>query len=221
MTKISCPIVLTKDFIPAGKNNRPGGVMAAKYITIHDTDNSSVGANAKAHAAYLKGNTAANLPVSWHFTVDGDGCVQHLPLTEHGWHAGDGHGPGNMSSVAMEICENADGDRAKTEENAAKLTAWLLIVLELDLPSVVPHRYWSGKNCPHLLLRRWDDWLEEVARYNADYSASYNSPSVWNPDTEIDFIRRDGLIDSAHKSSDHLTWGEFATVLNRLRRVRQ
>ncbi len=219
MKQIACPIALVRDFIPAGRNNRPGGVMKAKYVTIHDTDNPSKGANARAHAAYLKGDTAANLPVSWHFTVDRDGCVQHLPLTEHGWHAGDGHGLGNMSSVAVEICENADGDRAESETNAAKLTAWLLILLELDLTSVVPHRHWSQKDCPHLLLRYWHEWLEEVAKYKSAYQRNNNSPAQWNPSAEIELLRRDNLIDSAHNPLDNVTWGEFATVLNRLRRV--
>jgi len=130
--------------------------MVPQWITVHDTGNPNRGADAAAHAGYLKGDTAAGAPVSWHFTVDDKGAHQHLPLDDHGWHAGDGHGPGNMTSVCVEVCENADGDRAKAEDNAASLVAWLLLVLGLSVSQVVTHQHWyPAKACPHLLLPRW------------------------------------------------------------------
>lgn len=160
---------IIQDFIPAGRGNRPGAAMSPKYITIHDTANKNKGANALMHAKYLKGDTAANLPVSWHYTVDDQHIVQHLPLNEHGWHAGDGaSGPGNRSSIGIEICENVDGDRAKAEENAAKLTAELLKQLGLTIDSVVQHNRWSGKNCPHVIRSRtggWEEFLTKVKSY--------------------------------------------------------
>ena len=40
--------------VPKGNENiRPGYAMNPKYITIHETDNYSVGANARNHAIYL------------------------------------------------------------------------------------------------------------------------------------------------------------------------
>ena len=45
-----------------------------------------------------------------------------IPLNEVARHAGDGgSGTGNRRSISIEICES--GDRAKTLENAIKLTA--------------------------------------------------------------------------------------------------
>ena len=151
---------IIQDFIPVGRRNRPGTKLTGpKYITIHDTANPSKGANALMHARYLKGDDAANRPASWHFTVDDTYIVQHLPLDEVGWHAGDGSsGPGNRSSVAIEICENVDGDRAKAEENAAKLVAHLLKQFNLPINAVVQHNRWSGKNCPHIIRARKDGW---------------------------------------------------------------
>lgn len=215
MSRLECPVPLVEDLITPGPGNRPGGVMVPRYITIHDTGNPKSGADAKAHASYLKGDDAAKAPVSWHFTVDDQGAVQHLPLTEHGWHAGDGHGPGNMTSVAIEICENADGDRVEAEVNAAKIAAWLLVTLGLDVSAVVPHKHWVDKECPHILLGRWDEWVARVRSYKAAYEGSR-----WDPQTELALMARDGLIDSEHPCVDKVTWGEFATVINRLRHVR-
>lgn len=161
---------IIEDLIPKGRKNRPGFPMDPQYITIHDTGNSSVGADAKAHARYLKGNDAARVPVSWHFTVDDICIVKHLPLNENGWHASDGaRGPGNRTSIGVEICMNKDGDRAKAEDNAAWLVAKLLNELKLSVNRVVQHNYWnSKKDCPIVLRNRpngWDGFLERVYCY--------------------------------------------------------
>ncbi len=161
-----------EDFIPVGRKNRPGHVMEPKWITIHNTGNSSPTANAKAHASYLKSDGAANAFVSWHFTVDStDSAFQHLPLWESAFHAGDGNGSGNRNSIGIEICENSDGDIVKAEENTYKLVAWLLE----NVPSLLPfpecmkqHFNWSGKNCPWIIRKRpngWQDFLSGIEKY--------------------------------------------------------
>jgi len=160
---------IIQDFIPKGRRNRPGYELKPEYITIHDTANKRKGADALAHARYLKSESAAGVPVSWHFTVDDQRVVQHLPLNENGWHAGDGrNGPGNRTSIGVEICENADGNRGKAEENAAELVAWLLQRFELDIERVVQHHHWSGKNCPRVLRSRlggWEAFLKAVEKH--------------------------------------------------------
>ncbi|HSW62352.1 MAG TPA: N-acetylmuramoyl-L-alanine amidase [Dissulfurispiraceae bacterium] len=168
---------IIQDFIPPGRRNRPAHVMAPKFITIHDTANTRSGADAENHAKYLK-SAAANLRgASWHFTVDGgtrDGKVapkiyQHLPLTENGWHAGDGrNGPGNRKSIGIEICENSDGNRTRAEDAAAWLTAKLLNDFKLPLQAVRQHHDWSRKNCPRVLRGRnggWAGFLAAVKNY--------------------------------------------------------
>lgn len=161
-------VTIIEDFIPRGRHNRPGYRLTPLYITIHDTANPNAGADAKAHARYLKGDIAASIPASWHFTVDDSLIAQHLPLDENGWHAGDGkNGAGNRKSIGIEICENRDGIRTEAEKNAAWLTAKLLRDLSLDLEQVKQHHYWSGKNCPRVLRGRaggWNSFLEAVRR---------------------------------------------------------
>ena len=161
-------VQIIQDFIPSGRRNRPGYKLTPKYITIHDTANTQAGADARAHAQYLKGSTAASLPVSWHFTVDDKAIYQHLPLNENGWHAGDGtNGTGNRQSIGIEICENRDGNRAQAEKNAAWLAAKLLKDYGLGLDRVKQHYDWSGKNCPRVLRGRKDGWKNFLAAVEA------------------------------------------------------
>lgn len=213
MNKRIPQIKITKAILPPDSPNRPGVNMQPQWITLHDTGNTSKGANAAAHAAYLKGDVAASLPVSWHFTVDDLGAYQHLPTDEHGLHAGDGHGPGNTASIGIEICENSDGDRTKAEANAARLVALLLIQSRLDIDRVTTHKRWSGKDCPRILLTRWPAFLEQVRM-----TKYLLHPEPWDPAMEIAILRSCGITNSDHRPGDFVTWGEFATVMNRILR---
>ncbi len=150
-------IPIKVDIIPKAK--RPGYTMVPEFITVHQTGNTSPGANARAHNSYIH-NNAPN--PSWHYTVDDHEAYQHLPLNENGWHAGDGvNGPGNRKSVGIEICINIDGDLKKSEENGA----WLVAKLIREIPSLKPfpgcvkqHYDWSGKNCPAQIRSRANGW---------------------------------------------------------------
>ena len=158
-------IPIKQDFIPVGRRNRPGYKLTPKYITIHTTANPDVGA--AAHASYIKGDAAAAIPASWHFTVDDKEIYQHLPLTENGWHCGDGtNGTGNRQSIGVEICEYTNKARQdQAISNAAWLTAKLLTDYSLTIAAVKQHYDWSGKNCPRVLRARasgWQDFLAEV-----------------------------------------------------------
>jgi len=165
-------VQIIQDFIPPGRRNRPGYKLEPRYITVHDTANTSAGADAKAHASYVKSAAAAAIPASWHFTVDDKVIYQHLPLNENGWHAGDGtNGTGNRQSIGIEICENRDGNRAQAEKNAAWLVAKLLREFNLGLDRVKQHYDWSGKNCPRVLRGRKDGWKNFLAAVESHLKA--------------------------------------------------
>ena len=177
-------VPFTEWIVPKGNPDiRPGYHMTPKYITIHETDNTSVGAGARNHAQYLYnqavGNT--NRAASWHFTVDDKEIYQHLPINENGWHAGDGNGAGNRQSIAIEIAVNQDGDYNKAVENAKKLAAHLMKETGVSLNNVVKHQKWSGKNCPSRMIRegQWDAFLTGVDKYYKD------NPSVTDPKDDI------------------------------------
>ena len=153
-------VKVIQDFIPRSNKNRPGNYMKPLYITVHNTANTAKGANAVSHAAFVKRSSTG---VSWHYTVDENVIYQHLPLNENGWHAGDGRGIGNMKSIGIEICENADGNFEKAVENAQWLIRQLMTEQGISLSNVVPHKHWSGKECPRKLLNRWDSFKAGIA----------------------------------------------------------
>lgn len=152
----SLPFPVEVKFIPVGQTNQRTGIpMTPAWTTWHDTGNPGVGARADMHHAWmLNGCRGANgLPTktSWHFTVDDKKAIQHIPLNEVAWHAGDGSGPGNYTSIGIEECVNSDRNAAKTRENAAMLHALLIRELGLKggkIDALTQHNKWSGKNCP-------------------------------------------------------------------------
>ena len=169
---------ITTDYIPAGRRNRPATnpasslykkPMAAKYLTIH---NAGSDAPAERLHRYLISIGAANRPASWHFSIDEKDCYQGLPLNEPGFHAGDNLGPGNTTTIGIEICDyaiRAGNTRLymQAEDNAARLCAWLI----KQLPSLHPfpqcmkqHFDWSGKNCPSWIRGRANGWQEFISK---------------------------------------------------------
>jgi len=159
-------IQIIQDFIPERSKNRPMRPNPMKYITIHNTGNYTRGADAKAHATYIKSDEASNLPVSWHYTVDEKGAYQHLPDNETAYHAGDGNGAGNTQSIGIEICNNNDGNLLIATDNTTWLVADLCRKYNIPIQNVVQHNRWSGKDCPELLRRNrpysWDIFIAKI-----------------------------------------------------------
>lgn len=181
------------DYIRPGMRNRPmtnpasslyKKTMQAKYITIHEAWSTM---DAKALHAYVKSQRAADRPASWHFSIDEKECYQALPLTESGWHAGDNLGPGNTTTIGIEICDY--GMRRNNNWNlfwqavdhCAKLCAHIINNSDTLLPfpeCLVPyhgtlkqHYNWSGKNCPALIRAgggagsHWQKFVDLVGEY--------------------------------------------------------
>ncbi|MEK4789716.1 MULTISPECIES: peptidoglycan recognition protein family protein [unclassified Bacillus (in: firmicutes)] len=162
-------VKIIQDYISKSNRNRPGNYMKPLYITVHNTANTAKGANAASHASFVK---CSNTAVSWHYTVDENMIYQHLPLNKNGWHAGDGRGTGNMKSIGIEICENADGNFEKAIENAQWLIRQLMQEQGIPLSNIVPHKHWSGKECPRKLLNRWDSFKAGIAVANTNKKPS-------------------------------------------------
>src|SRR5690625_640128 len=166
---------INKQLLPQNAKNVPGRTKTQRYITIHNTANTSKGANAKSHANYMS-NGSGGRQASWHYTVDDKEIWQPLKDTQQGWHAGDSRGAGNTQSIGIEICENADGDFEKAVDNAVWLVRKLMDEHGIPISNVVPHKKWSGKNCPRKLLSRWDEFIAKVE--GAEYHAPKPSPVV-------------------------------------------
>ena len=168
-------VKVKKDYLSWRARGRSRKSMKPRYVTIHSTQNWSRGADALRHSLALKRGALGRL--SWHYTVDEDRAVQHLPTTEQGNHA-DYDGPGNRYSIGIEMCENPGNSRYRTVERTAKLAAWLCYKHDLPVSRVVPHYKWPregkrppNKNCPHFLLdngrpgRKWEGFLDKVENY--------------------------------------------------------
>ncbi|WP_099302807.1 N-acetylmuramoyl-L-alanine amidase [Bacillus sp. Marseille-P3800] len=150
---------LKQDFIPTSNSNRPQTALRPTLITIHETANTSAGANADMHARYVKGADAQARQVSWHVTVDDTQAIQHLPFNEIGWHAG---ANGNRQSIGIEICVNRDGNFPQARANAISLVRRLMNELSIGIESIVTHQHWTGKNCPTNLLPSWDAFIADI-----------------------------------------------------------
>ncbi|WP_243130628.1 N-acetylmuramoyl-L-alanine amidase [Flavonifractor plautii] len=152
-------LAIQTHLIAPGADNRPGGSNPCKYITIHETGNAAKGADAAAHAAYLDSDAGERDLVSWHYTVDDHAIVQNLPDAETAYHAGDGKaGPGNTTSIGIEICVNAGGDFAQAQANAASLVRQLMEEHGIPIDRVVQHAHWNGKDCPKTIRATTGAW---------------------------------------------------------------
>lgn len=127
-------------------NNYYNILNTRQYITIHETSNTSVGANADAHANYI--NNGGSME-TWHYTVDDTKAVKHYKHITSCWHAGTY--AGNTQSIGIEMCVNQDGNYKKTLQNTIELVKEIMRIEHIPASNVVQHNYWSGKNCPMLL----------------------------------------------------------------------
>ena len=212
-------ITIQQDIIPAGRRNRPGGRNPDVYITIHETGNTDAGADAEAHGKYLTSSAGEASLTSWHYTVDDHAIVQHLPDNETAYHAGDGaDGPGNATSIGIEICVNADGDFAKAKENAAALVRLLMSEYFIPLANVVQHNRWNGKNCPAAIRATpgaWEDFLALCGGESEEpEEPPTDQPAGWAAEAWA-WAKAMGLMGGT-RPTDNITRQEAAVVLKRL-----
>ena len=166
---------IVQDFIPKGNSNRPGRPLDPTHITIHNTDNGSPGADAAAHARYVKGADARARQVSWHYTVDDHAIYQSLPVNEVGWHAGSG----NSKSIGIEICMHKGMDEAAAYDRAALLVAVLALQNGVSVPGkVVQHNHWTGKHCPRVLRDKPNGWDWFLAKVQAALTELQKAPKA-------------------------------------------
>ena len=167
MAQMSREVHINRDFMsPRSRARRAAHSMHPRFITIHSTANPR--GDAAAHARALKRGAMGSL--NWHFTVDQYRAVQHIPLNEPGRHADRG-GPGDMYSIGIEMGEVRSHNPIVTWNRSAKLTAVLMKQYHIPLRNVVPHYYWTGKNCPAPLLtngrpgHKWSWFISRVDYY--------------------------------------------------------
>lgn len=152
--------------------------MVAASITVHNTANDAPAEN---EVKYMIGN---DNKVSFHIAVDDKEAVQGIPLDRNAWHAGDGNGAGNRSSIAIEICYSKSGGErfTKAEKNAAELIASMLKERGWGIDKVKKHQDWSGKYCPHRTLDLgWERFLNLIRGYLGQSTVPTPQPSKPTP----------------------------------------
>lgn len=118
-----------------------------KYIVIHETANTSKGANAQAHANLQSNGNSRS--ASWHYQADDKQVIQSFNDNIKCWHSGSSKY--NNESIGIEICVNSDGNYKQAVNNAIELTKQLMKKYNIPTSNVIQHNTASGKDCPRYL----------------------------------------------------------------------
>ncbi|MCP1226351.1 N-acetylmuramoyl-L-alanine amidase family protein [Sebaldella sp. S0638] len=146
-----------KEHIPINAKKRPGKKLSAyNWITVHNTGNPS--SSAKNERGWLT-NPENTRSASWHIVVDGKEAIEAIPLDEIAYHAGTSEG--NSTSIGIEVCDSA-GEAG--EKKAIELIASLLIAKGWGTEKVRTHKSWSGKDCPHIILKHWEQFIKDIEK---------------------------------------------------------
>ncbi len=137
------------------------------YVVIHETDNWSKGADAKAHATAMKNG---NLDGTVHYYVDSKSVYQTLDHADGAWAVGDGkgkYGITNRNSINIEICVNPETDYYTAVDKAEQLAAQLLKQYGWGTDRLKRHYDASRKNCPRRIQAegRWPEFVKKTAAY--------------------------------------------------------
>lgn len=198
-----------KQHLQREHKKRIGKSLDFQYITVHNTANPD--SSARDERAWLdnKNNTSTT---GWHIVVDEFEAIEAIPLSEIAYHAGDGkNGPGNNKSIGIEICES--GNYAKAEQNAIELIASILIERNWGTDRVKPHKHWSGKQCPRIILQYWDDFIKRI---DEEIKKQKNSEvSSWAKEAHEWAIKNN--ISDGTRPKDPVTREEVWTMLFRLK----
>lgn len=137
------------------------------YVVIHETDNWSKGAGAKAHATAMKNG---NLAGTVHYYVDSTSIYQTLDHKDGAYAVGDGggkYGITNRNSINIEICVNPESDYYKAVDKAEQLAASLLKQYGWGVDRLKRHYDASRKHCPRRIQDEglWPEFKRKTAAY--------------------------------------------------------
>lgn len=132
-----------------------------KFIVVHDTGNSSSGADALAHYRYFD---SAYRGASAHFFVDAHNVVELVDPHLVAWHCGDGKGKKgifNNNSIGIEICINPESDFEMAKAQTLELIRFLMASYGISKTNVRRHFDASGKVCPRSMCENnWQEWWD-------------------------------------------------------------
>lgn len=194
------------DLIPVSPRRRPAIKMDWETITVHNTGNpTSTSQNERSWLTNPKNDRQA----SWHYCIYEDQIIQAIPDNEVAWHAGDGRRDGNMKSLSVEICEA--GDFEKSIQTAVVFIAEKLFSKGKGIEAVKKHKDWSGKNCPRLLIPRWNSFIDMI---EAELKKLQQNDH-W-AEKHFQSLQKKGIHIHEKRFNDQITRGEVFALLDRL-----
>lgn len=166
---------IKEKIIPNGNKLKPNrklsnGTGKVQWITIHNTADINEAAGTNDAEQYTRATfNGAMGGVTVHYYIDETDCWQLLHENEVGYHAADGYnGPGNTTSLAIEIIMDGSGFKAdvEAERRGALLAAILLHKHGLGIDRLTTHNRWySRKYCPIYILPHWNEFKSKVEKY--------------------------------------------------------
>lgn len=170
-----------------------------KYLVIHDTGNTSKGADAEAHFKYLQ--TAIRYG-SAHYYLDDREIIQTIGDSLVAWSIGDKWGYSNnphrikdalnSNSLSIELCINSDIDKAKAYKNLVELTKNLMKKFNISQDKVIRHFDATGKICPGSWSKNnWAKWwqfkedIKKLIEWEIDLSKDSEFGELEERSTEV------------------------------------
>lgn len=215
----SCGGVLVHEYLLTKHNNKkidmPNSRMEKVIgVTIHNTDWINVASNTTPAEQYTRATLNGNMKsVRVHYYVDDKVAWQNLPLTLTSWHAADGSGDGNMHTISIEciMSKNYNIKDRTSEDNAARLAAYLLVKYNLDIDHLYTHTHWLNvrdgkkgstdylntlkhpyKYCPAYILPHWSTFKNKVQSYISEFKQN-------NKTTDTDIKNDTTVIENNNK----------------------
>lgn len=181
-----------------------------RNIIYHDTGNNNYGADAVMHAVYIAGPDNFNYykARSWHYTVDDERVIQHLPDDEVAWQ-GDTY-EAYSTTIGVETCVDEGSNLYTTWHRTAKLMASLLVKHNLKVSDIKQHYDFSGKNCPQT-LRRNNLYDNAISLIEAEYLVlteleGYNISFISNAPEYVDNYGRIIKLDTTLKRVGYMVY---------------
>ena len=179
---------IKEKIIPDGNKLKPNrklsnGTGKVEYITVHNTNDIKEAEGTNDAEQYTRATYNGNMNgVTVHYYIDETDCWQLLNEDEVGYHAADGRdGPGNTTSLAIEIIMDGSGFKAdvEAERRGALLAAILLYRHGLGVDRLTTHNRWySKKYCPVYILPHWDSFKSQVEMYLREIQAESDVEKV-------------------------------------------
>ena len=185
---------IKEKIIPDGDKLKPNrklsnGSGKVEWVTVHNTNDIKEADGTNDAEQYTRATYNGNMGgVTVHYYIDETDCWQLLNENEVGYHAADGYnGPGNTTSLAIEIIMDGSGFKAdvEAERRGALLAAILLHRHGLGIDRLTTHNRWySQKYCPAFILPHWENFKNQVEMYLREIQA----------EEKVDEVVPDGMI---------------------------